>query len=73
MKLSDCFFLFAGLPLEVRKRRDRRSPPPDSFVGSFGGLLAVICWRSLVKISDSAGTTPSLPELSFFHSPLRSI
>lgn len=74
LKLSDCFFLLLlGVLLEVRKRRDRRSPslaPPDSF----GGLLAAI--DSVVGafgISGSVEGAPSLPELSFFHSPLRSM
>lgn len=73
LKLSDCFFLLLGVLLDVRKRRDRRSPPPSLAPESFGGLLAAI-WsaKGVFGMSGSVDGAPSLPELSFFHSPLRS-
>lgn len=63
---NDCcfFLLFDGVPLEVRKRRDRRSPPSLSF----GGLELV----TGASPSGSVVVAASFPELSFFQSPLRS-
>lgn len=60
-----CFFLFEGVPLEVRNRRDRRSPPSLSL----GGLPDV---SGVGSASGSVVVAASLPELSFFQSPLRS-